>query len=101
MAACRASLGIRCVFDNHDLNVPLPNPIRPIYNFLTAFGGPIEFQTLNVQPEFFGATIKKGVAYGAGAIELYQDFPNQGGFPAVPNARLRFWANMIEANTPP
>ena len=36
--------------------------------------------------------------YGAGAIELYQDF---GGFPLVPNGRLRYWANLIEANNPP
>ena len=47
MSACRTALGVRCVFDNHDLNAPLPKPIKPIYGFLEHFGAPIEFQTLN------------------------------------------------------
>jgi hypothetical protein len=37
-----------------------------------------------------------GVSYGASSIELYQDY---GGFPLVPDAKLRHWAAMIEKNT--
>jgi hypothetical protein len=98
MSGCRAALGVRCVFDNHDLNAQLPKPIKPIYGFLREFGPPTEFQTFNKTPANFGRTIKLGVSYGAGAIELYQDF---GGFPLVPSPRLRYWANLIEANGPP
>ena len=32
----------------------------------------------------------------ASSIELYQDY---GGFPLVPDARLRQWAAMLERNT--
>ena len=98
MSTCRTGLGVRCVFDNHDLNTPLPKPIKPIYGFMRELGAPIEFQTLNKTPADFGDTIKLGVSYGAGAIELYQDF---GGFPLVPSPRLQYWAKLIEANNPP
>jgi len=41
-------------------------------------------------------TIRLGVSYGASSIELYQDY---GGFPLVPDAKLREWAAMLDANT--
>jgi hypothetical protein len=96
MQACRAAIGVRCVFDNHDLNSPLGPSIAPIYGFIKNLGPEIEFQTLNTTPQNFGATIRLGVAYGASAIELYQDF---GGFPPLSKALLRHWATLIEANT--
>ena len=37
-----------------------------------------------------------GVSYGASSIELYQDY---GGFPLVPDAKLREWAALIEGNS--
>jgi hypothetical protein len=97
MQACRAAIGARCVFDNHDLNSPLGPSIAPIYSYIKSLGPEIEFQTLNTTPPHFGETIKLGVAYGASAIELYQDF---GGFPKVKPGKLRFWAGLIEANNP-
>lgn len=39
--------------------------------------------------------IKMGVAYGATAIELWQDY---GGFPTVPDEQLKKWAAMVEGN---
>jgi hypothetical protein len=39
--------------------------------------------------------IKLGVAQGATSIELWQDY---GGFPTVPDAQLKRWAAMVEAN---
>jgi hypothetical protein len=33
---------------------------------------------------------------GATSIELWQDY---GGFPTVPDAQLKRWATMVEANT--
>ena len=47
-------------------------------------------------PKDFDATIRLGVSYGASSIELYQDY---GGFPLVPDVRLRQWAAMLEGNT--
>jgi len=95
MYECREALGIRCVFDNHDLNADLPPPLVPIYRYMRTPGPEIQFQTLNATPENFAGTIRKGVRYGASAIELYQDF---GGFPLVPDDKLRKWAAMIESN---
>jgi hypothetical protein len=95
MLACRTAIGVRCVFDNHDLNSTLPRPLVRIYDYMTQLGPEIEFQTLNKTPANFPATIKFGVAHGASSIELYQDF---GGFPLVPNAQLKQWAKWIEAN---
>jgi hypothetical protein len=58
-------------------------------------GPEIEFQTWRTTPKDFDGTIRLGVSYGASSIELYQDY---GGFPLVPDARLRQWAAMLERN---
>jgi hypothetical protein len=95
MRNCRAAIGIRCVFDNHDLDADLGAPLVPIYRYMKALGPQIEFQTYHETPANFEGTIRKGVQYGASGIELYQDYK---GFPLVPEATLRKWAAMIEAN---
>jgi hypothetical protein len=38
-----------------------------------------------------------GVSYGASSIELYQDY---GGFPLVPDDKLRQWGAQIETAGP-
>jgi hypothetical protein len=98
MRDCRSSIGRRCVFDNHDLDTNLPRPLYRIYATMKQLGPEIEFQTWRKTPDDFDGTIKLGVSYGATSIELYQDY---GGFPLVPDAQLRQWAAMVEANTSP
>jgi hypothetical protein len=97
MRQCREAVGVRCVFDNHDLNAQLDPPLVPIYEFMHRLGPEIVFQTANATPKNFFGTIALGVRYGASAIELYQDLPNKG-FPVVPNDRLVNWARMIARN---
>ena len=58
-------------------------------------GPEIVFQTANETPPDFEGTIRMGISYGATAIELWQDYK---GFPLVPDATLKRWAAMIEAN---
>ena len=96
MNACRASAGVRCVLDNHDLDTTPPGGIGPIQNYMKTLGPEIEFQTYKETPANFEGTIKKGVALGASSIELWQDF---GGFPLVPETTLRHWAALISVNT--
>ena len=96
MRDCRQTLGRRCVFDNHDLDTELPGPLYRIYATMKQLGPEIEFQTWRTTPKDFDGTIRLGVSYGASSIELYQDY---GGFPLVPDARLRQWAAMLERNT--
>jgi hypothetical protein len=96
MHDCRRTLGRRCVFDNHDLDTELPGPLHRIYATMKQLGPEIEFQTWRTTPKDFDGTIKLGVSYGASSIELYQDY---GGFPLVPDAKLRQWAAMLEANS--
>ncbi len=97
MQACRQRLGVRCVFDNHDLDTDqgLAKPLVPIYAAMKRMGPEIVFQTAQETPADFDGVITKGVAMGATAIELWQDYK---GFPLEPDARLRKWAAMIEAN---
>ena len=99
MRACRAAIGSRCVFDNHDLTVAaqVPASLAPIYAFMKQLGPEIEFQTYNETPANFAGTIKYGVDLGASAIELYQDFPGQG-FTGVPDATLKLWSKWLDAN---
>ena len=96
MRDCRQTIGRRCVFDNHDLDTDLPGPLYRIYATMKQLGPEIEFQTWRTTPKDFDGTIRLGVSYGASSIELYQDY---GGFPLVPDARLRQWAAMLERNT--
>lgn len=97
MRNCRKALGVRCVFDNHDLDTDqgLAKPLVPIYVLMKQMGPEIVFQTAQETPPEFEAVIRKGVSMGATAIELWQDYK---GFPLVPDATLRRWAAMIEAN---
>jgi hypothetical protein len=71
------------------------DPAR-IYATMKQLGPEIEFQTWRTTPKDFDGTIRLGVSYGASSIELYQDY---GGFPLVPDARLRQWAAMLEKNS--
>jgi hypothetical protein len=96
MRNCRQDIGRRCVFDNHDLDTNLAKPLYRIYDTMKQLGPEIEFQTGPKTPKDFDGTIRMGVSYGASSIELYQDY---GGFPLVPDARLRRWAAMLEQNT--
>jgi hypothetical protein len=95
MRGCRQSLGRRCVFDNHNLDTEFPSPLRAIYALMKQLGPEIEFQTWRTTPQDFDGTIRLGVSYGASSIELWQDY---GGFPHVPDARLREWAALLERN---
>jgi hypothetical protein len=95
MRNCREAIGVRCVFDNHDLDTALLPPALPLYRFMKRQGPEVVFQTFRETPTDFAGTIKLGVRYGASAIELWQDF---GGFPLVPNAKLRRWAEWVESN---
>ncbi len=95
MKACRATLHARCVLDNHDLDVKPGAPLVPIYALMKKLGPEIVYQTLNETPKDFDGVIKAGVAQGATAIELWQDY---GGFPSVPDADLKRWAKMLEDN---
>jgi hypothetical protein len=97
MRRCREAIGERCVFDNHDLDTDLSPPLAPIYKFMKQQGPSIEFQTFHETPADFDGTIKLGVKTGASAIELWQDY---GGFPLVPNGKLRKWASWLEQNAP-
>jgi hypothetical protein len=99
MLACRNRFGAQCVFDNHDLNVPLAKPLCTIYAYMASLGPEIEFQTANIEPANFPGTMMFGVKSGASSIELYQDFPNKGGFPKVPDATLRQWSRWLAQNT--
>jgi hypothetical protein len=97
MKECRRELAVRCVFDNHDLDTDrgLAKALVPIYAAMKQMGPEIVFQTAQETPPDFDAVIQKGVAMGATAIELWQDYK---GFPLEPDARLRKWAAQIEAN---
>ncbi|MFO1412707.1 MAG: hypothetical protein U1F10_02105 [Burkholderiales bacterium] len=97
MRACRQQLGVRCVFDNHDLDTEqnLAKPLVPIYAAMKSMGPEIVLQTLQETPPDFDGVIAKGVAMGATAIELWQDYK---GFPLESPDRLRKWAALIEAN---
>ena len=97
MRDCRKTLGVRCVFDNHNLDTDLPKPLVRIYALMKQLGPEIVFQTGGTNPKDFEGTIKMGVAQGATSIELWQDY---GGFPTVPDATLKRWAAMVEANKP-
>jgi hypothetical protein len=96
MRDCRQAVGRRCVFDNHDLDTNLARPLYRIYATMKQLGPEIEFQTGPTTPKDFDGTIKMGVSYGASSIELYQDY---GGFPLVPDAKLKQWSAMLEKNT--
>jgi hypothetical protein len=98
MRDCRKRLGVRCVFDNHNLDTVLPRPQIPLYALMKELGPEIAFQTGGTNPKDFEGTIKKGVAQGATSIELWQDY---GGFPTVPDAQLKRWAALVEANRSP
>jgi hypothetical protein len=95
MRDCRKTLGVRCVFDNHNLDTNLPRPLVRIYALMKQLGPEIVFQTGATNPKDFEGTIKMGVAYGATSIELWQDYR---GFPLVPDETLRRWAAMVEAD---
>lgn len=98
MRDCRKRLGVRCVFDNHNLDTQLPRPLVGIYALMKKLGPEIVFQTGGTNPKDFEGTIRRGVEMGATSIELWQDY---GGFPTVPNPKLEHWAAMIEANKTP
>jgi hypothetical protein len=75
MKACRATLGARCVLDNHALEYPLLTGDDDVYTAMQTLGGPIDFQTQS--PVGFDCewteTVAQGVALGASAIELWPD----------------------------
>jgi len=98
MRDCRKRLGVRCVFDNHNLDTKLSRPLKPLYALMKELGPEVVFQTGGTNPADFEGTIKLGVAHGATSIELWQDYK---GFPTVPNDKLRRWAKMVEANDSP
>jgi len=95
MKACRATLHARCVLDNHDLETHASAALKPIYALMQQLGPELVFQTYKETPDDFDGTIRFGVDLGATAIELWQDYH---GFPEVPDAQLRAWAKMLEAN---
>jgi len=98
MRDCRRQLGVRCVFDNHNLDTDLPKPLVRIYALMKQLGPEIAYQTYRTNPSDFEGTIRMGVAQGATSIELWQDYH---GFPEVDDAKLRHWAQLIEANKTP
>jgi hypothetical protein len=98
MLACRDAIGVRCVFDNHDLDNNLAKPLLPIYGYMKELGPEIEFQTACASPAQLIDTVRFGAYYGATGIELYQDY---GGFPYVSNTVLKRLAALLEGNSPP
>jgi hypothetical protein len=98
MRDCRKRLGVRCVFDNHNLDTDLPRPLHRLYALMKELGPEIVFQTGGTNPKDFDGTIQMGVDHGATSVELWQDY---GGFPTVPEDKLRRWAAMIERNKAP
>jgi hypothetical protein len=98
MRDCRKRLGVRCVFDNHNLDTDLAKPLVPIYALMKKLGPEVVYQTGPTNPTNFEGTMKLGVAQGATSIEPWQDY---GGFPTVPNAKLKHWATLVEANKTP
>src|SRR6266851_10467121 len=90
-----ARSNLRAQWRSHDLDTDLPRPLYRIYATMKQLGPEIEFQTWRTTPKDFDGAIRLGVSYGASSIELYQDY---GGFPLVPDARLRQWAAMLERN---
>jgi hypothetical protein len=97
MKACRATLRVRCVLDNHDLETEVTPALKPIYALMKQLGPELVFQTYKETPQDFEGTIRFGVQQGATAIELWQDYH---GFPEVPDAQLRKWAQIVEDNAP-
>jgi hypothetical protein len=97
MRACRSTLHARCVLDNHDLETTATAALKPIYALMKQLGPEIIFQTYKETPDDFEGTIRFGVEQGATAIELWQDYQ---GFPNVPDAQLKKWAQMVESNKP-
>jgi len=95
MRDCRKRLGVRCVFDNHNLDTALPRALTPLYALMKQLGPEIAYQTGVTNPKDFDGTIKMGVDQGATSIELWQDYR---GFPLVPDETLKRWAKMVEAN---
>jgi hypothetical protein len=95
MRDCRKRLGVRCVFDNHNLDTNLPRALAPLYALMKQLGPEIAYQTGVTNPQDFDGTIKMGVDQGATSIELWQDYR---GFPTVPDDTLKRWATMVEAN---
>ena len=98
MRSCRKTLGVRCVLDNHNLDTKLPRSLVRIYALMKQLGPEIVYQTGGTNPNDFEGTIKMGVDQGATSIELWQDYR---GFPLVPDAKLKHWAAMVEANRTP
>jgi hypothetical protein len=80
MSACRASLGSRCVLDNHVLEAPLDTSTQPIYDEMAALGPPINFQTGSPQQMtcLWTQTIAIGVQLGAASIEVWPEAKFQG-----------------------
>jgi hypothetical protein len=93
MRDCRQAVGRRCVLDNHGLAADLAPHILPIYALMRKMGPVIAFQTLVEAPTDFEGTIRKGISFGAGSIELYQQSP---GFPSVLPDTLKQWAAMFQ-----
>ena len=67
----------------------------PIYALMKQLGPEIVFQTGRTNPADFERHDQDGYVVGATAIELWQDYK---GFPLVPDATLKRWAAMLEAN---
>lgn len=97
MDDCRKRAGERCVFDNHDLDVPakVDKDLQTIYAAMKRSGAEVEFQTGPASPPDLGGVIGYGVSNGATSIELYQDY---GGFTLVPDADLRKYSAMLINN---
>jgi len=98
MDDCRKRAGDRCVFDNHDLDVPakVNKDLQTIYAAMKKSGAEVEFQTGPASPPDLEGVIAYGVEMGATSIELYQDY---GGFTQVPDADLRRYSAMLINNT--
>ncbi len=98
MRAYRKALGVRCVFDNHDLDSDLGRALVPLYALMKELGPEIVFQTFHETPLDFDATIQLAVDNRATAVELWQDYK---GFPLVPIPQLKKWAALVESNQTP
>jgi len=80
MTACRQQLGNRCVLDNHALESPPYSVDQTVYNEMQVLGPPINFQTqspVGMSCQWI-ETIAQGVAYGAGAIEIWPEMKYYG-----------------------
>jgi hypothetical protein len=96
---CRKADPLRCVLDNHDLGTKDDSSkgMGEVYEAMKKSGSEVEFQTFRETPTDLEGVLQNGIDNGATSIELWQDY---GGFTQMPDATLKKYAKLLEANRP-